>query len=191
MDYTDFALQQFFQKIKTKPWFENTLFVVTADHCSSISEDLFYIDGLGRWQIPILVYDPGNPGFKGKDSTLMQQMDIMPTLLDYLGYEQPFFSLGNSAFDSTSTRFFFSYLSGNFNVIKDSFYYKSIGEKFSAVYKYPEDQRGAQDLGQSQLNHASAQAAQRYTQAFAQLLYNGMINDELNIKTYRKGHGKR
>lgn len=190
MDYTDFALQQFFHQLKNKPWFSNTIFVITADHGSSISEDLFYTDGLGRWQIPFLIYDPSNPNFKGKDSTLLQQLDFSPSLLDYLGYDQAFFSLGNSAFDTSATRFVFSYLSGNFNVIKDGFYYKSIADKFNLAFKYPSDQRGLNDLGVTQLQEHTALSTQRYTQAFVQLLFNGMIKDELNIKTYAKGRKK-
>src|SRR5690606_35786309 len=32
--YTDYALRQFFEKAKKAPWFENTLFVLCADHSS-------------------------------------------------------------------------------------------------------------------------------------------------------------
>ena len=32
--YTDYSLKEFFDKAKTMPWYKNTLFVITADHCS-------------------------------------------------------------------------------------------------------------------------------------------------------------
>jgi len=32
--YTDYAIQEFIKTAKTKPWFDNTIFVMVADHCA-------------------------------------------------------------------------------------------------------------------------------------------------------------
>uniref|UniRef100_UPI00404A2ACB LTA synthase family protein n=1 Tax=Flavobacterium sp. TaxID=239 RepID=UPI00404A2ACB len=33
--YTDYALKNMFEKVKSKPWFKNTVFIIIADHCAS------------------------------------------------------------------------------------------------------------------------------------------------------------
>ncbi len=96
--YTDMALRRFFEQAAQEPWFGNTVFVITADHSSPISSDPYYSSfNLGRYEIPIIFYDPGNPSFRGSIDKTVQQIDILPTLLDYLGYNKPFFSFGHSA----------------------------------------------------------------------------------------------
>lgn len=81
--YTDFALGQFFEEVKSKPWFENTVFVLIADHCASCA---------GKWEItinkhhiPAMIYNlPDNQA--QKVDKLCSQIDIMPTLFGYLNW---------------------------------------------------------------------------------------------------------
>ena len=35
--YTDFAFKQFFEAAKKEPWFENTIFIITADHTNQVT----------------------------------------------------------------------------------------------------------------------------------------------------------
>lgn len=55
--YTDFALKRFFATIRNKPWFDKTLFVITADH-ASISHHPTYQTAWGNMAIPIFFYHP-------------------------------------------------------------------------------------------------------------------------------------
>ncbi len=100
--YADESLKEFFQKAITTDWFENTLFVITADH-TSLSEHQAYQTKLGSLRIPILLYHPTDSLLMGRNKTVMQQIDIMPTILDLLGYENQYFTFGVSAFDQSST----------------------------------------------------------------------------------------
>ena len=100
LGYTDEALRQFFANASKTDWFENTLFVITADH-TSLSEHPQFQTKLGSLRIPIIFYAPSDTLLIGRSSQVMQQADIMPTVLDLLGYDQPFFSLGVNAFDTT------------------------------------------------------------------------------------------
>ncbi len=88
--YTDYAFREFFEKVKSKPWFENTVFVITADHCASSSGKIGL--PLKKYHIPLWVYAPGfiKPQVVKK---LSSQIDIAPTLLSLLGfgYESCFF----------------------------------------------------------------------------------------------------
>jgi phosphoglycerol transferase MdoB-like AlkP superfamily enzyme len=101
--YTDFSLRRFFKSIEHTPWFRNTLFVFTADH-TGYSDDPYWGNPIGQFSIPICFYTPDG-SLKGTNTTLMQQIDILPTLLSELGYEKPFFSFGRNALDTAQAHF--------------------------------------------------------------------------------------
>ena len=95
--YTDFALKQFFQKARKQSWFANTLFIFTADHTPA-SKDFTYSNSIGRLGIPLMFYHPSDSSFKGIDSQIVGQVDLMPTILDLTGYKGDIFSFGTSIF---------------------------------------------------------------------------------------------
>lgn len=102
VEYTDFALKRFFEEAKKKPWFNNTIFVLVADHCNQIYYDE-YQKPINRYAVPILIYKP-NSKYVGVDNQWAQQIDIYPTILDMIGYEKPFRSWGRSLFDKKSSQ---------------------------------------------------------------------------------------
>jgi phosphoglycerol transferase MdoB-like AlkP superfamily enzyme len=88
--YTDYAMRKFFVMAKKQPWFENTVFVILADHCaSSAGKTELPID---KYRIPAMIYSPGfiQPQQYTK---LMSQIDIMPTVFGILNfnYQSKFF----------------------------------------------------------------------------------------------------
>ena len=93
--YTDYSFKKFFESAKKMPWFENTIFVITADHPSQIYYEDVYNKMLNRSTVPILIYSPDEK-FKGVSNELAQQIDIYPTVLDMVGYNKPFRSWGRS-----------------------------------------------------------------------------------------------
>ncbi|MBN1416233.1 MAG: hypothetical protein JW973_14115, partial [Bacteroidales bacterium] len=54
-----------------------------------------------QFQVPIIFYCPGkiNPGIRDR---IAQQIDIMPTLLDFVGYDECFNAFGISLFSDSS-----------------------------------------------------------------------------------------
>jgi phosphoglycerol transferase MdoB-like AlkP superfamily enzyme len=81
--YTDYALRKFLQEASKKDWFENTVFVVTADHCaSSAGKTELPIE---KYHIPMLIFSPANIS-RGVQDRLMSQIDIGPTLLGLLNF---------------------------------------------------------------------------------------------------------
>jgi phosphoglycerol transferase MdoB-like AlkP superfamily enzyme len=121
IQYSDHSLKLFFETAKKMSWFSNTLFVLAADH-TGISDDPFYANRLGNYAIPVIYYLPGSD-LKGIDSTFTQQIDIMPTILDYLNYPKPYFAFGSSSFDSTTSHYAFIYHAGYHELIEN--YYVS------------------------------------------------------------------
>lgn len=80
--YTDWAIGDFLRRAKEKPWFDDTLFVITADHCASsggiASLPVF------RYHIPLWIYSPRNVQ-PGTFDRMVSQIDIGPTVLGMLG----------------------------------------------------------------------------------------------------------
>ena len=79
--YTDYAINKFLKDAAKKPWFNNTIFVIVADHCSKSAgkTDL----PVNRYHIPCFIYAPAliSPSIEQK---LTSQIDLVPTVLGLL-----------------------------------------------------------------------------------------------------------
>ncbi|CRN02012.1 Lipoteichoic acid synthase 2 [Pseudomonas sp. 34 E 7] len=88
--YTDYAIGQFLDAARQKPWFDNTIFVFVADHTagSAGKEDL----PIANYQIPLFIYAPKLIEAR-ETAQLASQIDLAPTLLGLinLSYESTFF----------------------------------------------------------------------------------------------------
>jgi phosphoglycerol transferase MdoB-like AlkP superfamily enzyme len=86
--YVDYAVRQFFETARQQPWFENTLFIITGDHTPPMRSQR-YDTPLGRYMVPILLYQPGRQ-LPALDSTrIAQHVDIFKTVLDFAGVRPP------------------------------------------------------------------------------------------------------
>jgi len=88
--YTDYAIGKFINDCRNKPWFNNTIFVIVADHCASSAGKTQL--PINNYHIPMIVYAPKiiQPStFNG----LTSQIDVPPTLLGLLNvsYTSKFF----------------------------------------------------------------------------------------------------
>lgn len=82
--YTDWAIGDFIRRARGKPWFANTVFVITADHCAS-SSGIAQLPAF-RYRIPMWVYSPGHVA-PGRFERMTGQIDIAPTILGLLGMD--------------------------------------------------------------------------------------------------------
>jgi phosphoglycerol transferase MdoB-like AlkP superfamily enzyme len=113
LQYSDFALKQFFEEAKTKNWFKNTLFVFTADHSIHPIND-YYKTSEMAFAIPLFFYDPSLPNFKKRDTRTAQHLDIFPSVIHHLGITDSILSLGNNLFDPQSPQEVFNQISGTY-----------------------------------------------------------------------------
>ncbi len=90
IQYTDYAIQKFMEEAKKKPWFDNTIFVIVADHCAGSAGSVQL--PIHEYQIPLWIYAPSilTPQ---KIDKLCSQVDIAPTLFQMLNwsYESKFY----------------------------------------------------------------------------------------------------
>lgn len=117
VQYADHALARFFECAKSQDWYDNTLFVITADHTAENHLNS-YNHLVGKYKIPIAFYHPGKT-LLGESSATTQQIDLMPSILDYLGVETPFFAFGKSIFDKKAAPWALQYDNGTHQFIYD------------------------------------------------------------------------
>jgi phosphoglycerol transferase MdoB-like AlkP superfamily enzyme len=175
--YTDYALRRFFESAKKTTWFNNTLFVLVADH-TSISEDAFYTNKVGNNAIPIVFYS-GDHSLKSMDSTIIQQIDIMPSVLDYLHYPAPYFGFGNSVFDSTQSHYAFSYYNETYQLIENKYSFGFNGQKAIELYNLSKD-----SLLQTNLigtDTANIRQMEQKTKAIIQTYQQALINNQMHL----------
>jgi len=96
--YTDLAIRYFFDAVKNEPWFSNTIFVFVADHVSSEVYNHETYTSKGNSAIFYFIYTP-DKSVKGEHFEVTQQVDIMPTLLGLLRYNNPYFAFGRDFFN--------------------------------------------------------------------------------------------
>jgi phosphoglycerol transferase MdoB-like AlkP superfamily enzyme len=81
--YSDWAVGNLIEQARKRPWFNDTLFVIVADHCAS-SAGKSEID-VTKYHIPAMIYNPSLVPAK-MVSTLCSQIDIMPTVFGLLNW---------------------------------------------------------------------------------------------------------
>lgn len=98
--YSDYALGRFFAEASQQPWFDNTIFLITADHCAS-SAGRTEIP-LHKYHIPAVIFAPGLVAPQQVQG-IVSQIDLMPTLLSllHMNYDSHFF--GRSIFEEGYT----------------------------------------------------------------------------------------
>ena len=145
IQYCDNALRRFFATASQQPWFKNTLFVITADHTSQLQYDESHTS-VGVFSIPIAIYDPSGELPAGMQPGVMQQIDIMPSVLRILGYDQPFPAFGKNVFSPDETPWavnfsndIYQYIEGDYTLLFD-------GDQPTGLYNYVLDPLQKQNL---------------------------------------------
>ncbi|WP_323732540.1 LTA synthase family protein [Candidatus Bandiella euplotis] len=167
--YTDYAIKQLMERSKQKPWFDNTIFIIVADHCAG-SAGKVHIP-VDRYHIPLFIYAPKIIKPKIIDD-LASQIDIAPTLLGLLDveYKSKFFGKdilkfkANRAFISTYQKL--GLYSGNTLTV--------LGPK-KFVWSYNIDQ--ANNQKENKVNKTQLFDTVTFYQAASHLLNNGWLKD--------------
>ena len=173
--YTDFALKEFFDEVKKTDWYSNTLFVITADH-TGVPGSNYYSNYKGMFSIPIIFFDPGK-NLKGINSKLTQQIDIMPGVLDYLGYSKPYFSFGKSPFDSVHAGFNVNYVSNTYQLLSADYLLQFDGSKSIGLFNHKTDSLLLKNI--LSLKPAEAKALENQLKAYVQTYNSSLIHNKM------------
>ena len=132
--YTDNALRLFFESARKEPWFENTIFAITSDHTNMSNHEEYKTD-LGGFCSPVIFYDPTGEMGVGMRDAIAQQIDIMPTILGYLGYNKPYLGFGIDLLNTPAEdTWAVNYLNGIYQYVKYGYVLQFDGQATKAVY---------------------------------------------------------
>lgn len=176
VQYTDDALRQFFRSIRDKPWFRNTLFVITADHVSSEVTRPEYKTAWGQYAVPIIFYQWGKTP-KYDERKIAQQTDILPTTLSYLNYDQPYFAFGKNLLNEGSNEVF-NYAGMAYQLFDGSLLLRHDGSKALAFYNYQKDPFLKENL----LSSADIRSMERKVKSYIQQYNNRMVDNRLTVE---------
>lgn len=106
--YTDWAIGRFIEAARQRPWFDDTLFVVVADHCASVAGKTRIPPA--RYRIPAILYAPKYLAPREIDA-LSSQIDLAPTITAWLGLDDGgrFFGQDRFAEDADERAFIGNY----------------------------------------------------------------------------------
>ncbi|MDX8390894.1 MAG: LTA synthase family protein [Mariprofundaceae bacterium] len=97
--YADWALGQFMDKAKQAPYFEHTIFILTADHVSGLGEGK---EISSQHHVPLLIFGPGIT--PRKSAQLGSHLDLIPTIIDLAGWSSNYASMGQSLLESSPNK---------------------------------------------------------------------------------------
>ena len=180
--YTDDGLRMFFNKIKTMPGYENTLFVITADHTSSNIEFPEHMTAWGFYSIPVIFFKPGDK-LIGKKQEIAQQIDIMPSVLGYLHFDRPYLAFGRDIFREVKEPFAFNFKDNTYQLFVKDYLLVFDGQKSIGLYNFKKDKLIEHNLIQT--NREVALDMEPMMKAFIQQYNNRLIGDRLTVEKTR------
>ncbi|MFB9845010.1 LTA synthase family protein [Mucilaginibacter ginsenosidivorans] len=180
VQYTDNSLREFFNYAKTQPWYNNTIFVITADHTSQTYYPE-YSKEINRFAVPILFYS-ANPayGLKGVRTDLASQTDIYPSIVDLIGYDKPFRSWGRSLITNSPSETprvinspgnIYQFMQGNYIYLFD-------GKKIIGIYAISD--KGLKHNLDGEMLNAEMSKGMLDCKAFIQDYTDRIVNKKLN-----------
>lgn len=179
--YTDNALREFFRTASRQPWYKNTIFVFTADH-TNISDHAEYGTDLGFYGVPIFFFDPSGEMPRGKHEGIAQQIDIMPTVLSYLGYRKPYVSFGIDLLNTPAQdTWHVTNSNGIYQFVKGDYLIQFNGEHITAAYNYKKDWMMQHDLHSQPALQPVFKAMERQLKAIIQSYMQRMTNNQLVV----------
>ncbi len=193
VQYSDYALKQFFKTVSAMPWFDNTLFVILADHTGhSITvrennqkdeeyrladyELKYYKNTAGRYSIPILFYFPGSD-LIGKNELTTQQCDMLPSILDYLKFNKPFVAFGHSVFNDSLPRVAVEFVNGFYQITKGDYSLLFDGDQSVSLFNNRSDPEQLINLIHSETQ--VAEELETLIKAIVQQYHYRLLNNKL------------
>lgn len=172
--YSDYAIRRFFSTASEQLWFDNTLFVLVADHINgTVHEE--YNNPADQFAVPVIFYKPDG-SLKEYRTGVAQQNDIMPTVLGYLNYNKPYLAFG---FDLNKNldNFAVNYNNGTYQLYAGNYLLHFDGNKTTGLYELHTDM--SRNLMDEQPETVAA--LERKIKAYLQQYTSRMIDDRLTV----------
>ena len=96
LHYTDWALGEFINEYKKRKDFEETIFIITADHALPHFQG---VEPYGKFRIPLIIYSPKNIS-PGRSQMFASQIDLFPTIIKLLDLDEKYSAIGKNILDT-------------------------------------------------------------------------------------------
>lgn len=174
--YTDCALRDFFAEAATKPWYDSTLFVITANHANTEHYSQEYSNVWGMYSIPIAFYMPSRIE-PMRNMELAQQIDLNVSILSALGINDTVFSFGRNLFDAVSDPFCIAYINQTYQYSDGRYLLQSDGNTTIGVFNIGTDHL----LDNNLIDHVKCDDLSRKLKECIQEYNNRFIHNQLFI----------
>jgi phosphoglycerol transferase MdoB-like AlkP superfamily enzyme len=166
----------FIDEAKKQPWYENTLFVILADHTPATTSKV-YSKRSQIYRIPIAFYDPSGRLKSTRSKKVFQQMDILPTLLDLLNIKTDYYAFGSSYF-SDKPREAVTYLEGTYNYFREDMMMVYSGDQIHSMTNYVKKETNVDSLSQYS---SKAGVWEKRLKAIIQTYNRDLINNKTSL----------
>ena len=173
--YLDRSLSGFFESVRNKPWFRNTLFVITADHTyrprGTVQPDM-----LQQHDIPLILYHPSRQLPAADTEKVGYQGDLAPTVLDYLGIDPPKRTVFGRSLFRNAPGFAMFRSSGVYALVQNDFVVTFSDTSGPRLFRYPNGPgQRLEEINDPVLREQRAKTLK----AFVQHYNNGLLDNRL------------
>ena len=174
--YTDHALREFFEQAANQPWFDSTLFVITADHANNVHTLPQYNNIWGMYAIPLAFYMPSRLQPERVDE-IAQQIDMNVSILSALGVNDTVLSFGRNVFDSLTDPSFIAYVNLTYQYSDGQYLIQSDGEHTIGIFNLQKDRL----LNDNLVDRIQCPDLVRQLQERIQEYHNRLVNHQFHI----------
>ena len=136
-----------------KFYLSNTHFIIAADHVASRNYHSSYDREISNYAAPIIFFTPDGSLKPQMINKPIQQIDIYPSVIDYLGINDTIIAFGKSVFDTLQlkNKFIVACRQGLYQIITDSLVleYDSEKDEVIGLYNYRTDIHFEHNLNES------------------------------------------
>ena len=177
--YTDYALRRFFETASQQPWYDHTLFVLTADHTNALSFPE-YTNARGLYEVPIAFFHPQMAAEQRYD--VASQTDIMPSVLNWLQYNEQYFAFGEDILTHPKEHpYAVCYNAPLYQIFSDSLLIQYDGEKVTGVYNFHNDSCLVDNIV-NDVEPETIAPMEDYLKGYIQQYIHRMIYNELKVE---------
>lgn len=174
--YSDCALRDFFKEASRQPWYDSTLFVITADHANTEHYLPDYSNVYGMYCVPIAFFMPSQI-VPERRSEMAQHTDLGISILSALGVNDTLFSFGRNLFDTLTKPSFIAYINQTYQYSDGQYLVQSDGENTIGVFNILNDRK----LDNNLIDHIQCPDLSRKMKEVLQEYNNRMIHNQLYI----------
>ena len=185
IEYADLSVRYFFKMASQQPWYNNTIFIITADHgCRDFDVSSIYAKPYFMYQIPFIVYTPDKSITPQRiEDKVMSQIDINPTILSLLNYKKKHFALGESLFNENRKNYAINFRLNQYQIIGTKYLIRLScnGKKIEQIYDIVNDKELKHPL--KEIKDETIDDMVAYAQAFLQDYTQRILENRLNAAT--------